>query len=62
MAGKVKEDQTTLKCRLRRHAWYVRTYQPHPRQEPAIDPVEIAARTAQIRREKDLLKAVGRLP
>ncbi len=57
-----KENQRTLKCRVRRHHWYVANYQPHPRQEPAIDPVEIAARTAQIRREKDLLKAVGRLP
>ena len=59
---KVPEDQTTEKCRTRKHMWYVKTHQyvPRERPEPADDPAEIEARIAHERRTKELLRACGK--
>ncbi len=55
------EYRRCKKVRLYNRQWHVRNYTPHPRCEPECDPAEIEARTARIRREKDVLRAVGRL-
>jgi len=47
-----KEDQHTLKCRLKRHAWYVAHYDPRPPRESEDDPVLIEARTQAMRQAK----------
>jgi hypothetical protein len=59
---KVPEDQTTEKCRTRKHMWYVKTHQyvPRERPEPIYDPVEIEAAIEKCRREKFLLRACGK--